>query len=74
MSTNFLPALAWMVVLAAGVAIVIEAVNNRTGTRQVVQVIVGAFLVLAFLANAWTGFTHWAACSDEPYSCDEDLG
>lgn len=74
MTLDFLPTLVWLLVLGGGIALIIDAVNARVGTRQITQVLVGVVLVLAFLANAWTGFTHWAECEEHPHSdeCEED--
>lgn len=72
---TFLPTFIWLVVLVGGVALIIEATNRSyVGTRQIVQIGVGVLLVLAFLANAWTGFSHWAQCEDRPYAdeCEDD--
>lgn len=72
MNLNFLPTLVWLTVLTAGVALLVEANENRRGdTRWFVQVVLGAVLVLAFVANAWAGFAHWAECEDSPRSCEE---
>jgi hypothetical protein len=72
MAENFLPTLAWFMVVAVGVAIIVEAVNNREGTRQIVQAALGALLVLAFLANAWAGMSRWAYCEDNRYECEPE--
>lgn len=73
-ANGFLPTLVWFLVVAAGVGLLIEANENRDGTRKVVQMVLGAFLVLAFLANAWAAFSHWAYCEDNygDSKCEEE--
>lgn len=74
MAPNLLPTLLWFIVAASGVGLLVDAAWHREGARRIIQVGVGALLVLAFMANAWAGFSHYAECEEDPWhdSCDQD--
>ena len=74
MNVDFLPTLLWLVVLAVGVAIIYFESGYLPSRQSIAKMVLGVLLVLAFLANAWTGFAHWAHCEDDPWSdkCEED--